>query len=273
MYLSSLLIDAGENPDRPRPGRHWLRNRYHVHQRLCMAFPSPSRKGADADFLEPFNPAGFGRPGDDGLQQIHVERCPDAGFLFRIDPQPRGRVVIVVQSALEPDWDYAFHNAPHLLAACPEVKKFTPVFQKDQPLRFRLLANPTRKVDTKSGPGGERRNGKRLPVADDKLCDWLEGKGQAAGFQVAKDSLAIQLSRVYAWKKKSGAGAQERNDAEQKEQDKTARGVTQTFFAARYDGTLSVSGPALFRAAIVHGIGPGKAYGFGLLSVAPASGV
>ncbi len=40
MYLSSLLIDVGDNPDRPRPGRLWLRNLYHVHQRLCMAFPS-----------------------------------------------------------------------------------------------------------------------------------------------------------------------------------------------------------------------------------------
>ena len=48
MYLSCLLIDVGDNPDRPRPGRLWLRNLYHVHQRLCMAFPS-ARKTRTSD--------------------------------------------------------------------------------------------------------------------------------------------------------------------------------------------------------------------------------
>ena len=51
MFLSCLLIDIGDNPDRPRPGRIWLRNLYHVHQRLCMAFPSDPRKTDDRDFL------------------------------------------------------------------------------------------------------------------------------------------------------------------------------------------------------------------------------
>ena len=50
MYLSCLLIDVGDDPDRPRPGRTWLRNIYHVHQRLCMAFPSRERMEADPPF-------------------------------------------------------------------------------------------------------------------------------------------------------------------------------------------------------------------------------
>ncbi|TRZ48108.1 hypothetical protein D4S03_10330, partial [bacterium] len=107
MHLSSLLIDVGDNPDRPRPGRLWLRNLYHVHQRLCMAFPSASRKSEDAHFLQPFQPKDFGD------QQVHVERQADSGFLFRIDfpvqpyqrweePRPGGRAVILVQSAVRP---------------------------------------------------------------------------------------------------------------------------------------------------------------------------
>src|SRR3990170_2178685 len=111
MYLSCLLIDLGGNPDRPRPGRLWLRNLYHVHQRLCMAFPSASRTSDDPDYLKPFKPEDFGR------EQVHVPRGSDAGFLFRIDPRSGGRVVILVQSAVKPDWDYAFRNAAHLLAA------------------------------------------------------------------------------------------------------------------------------------------------------------
>ena len=93
MFLSCLLIDTGINPDRPRPGRMWLRNLYHVHQRLCMAFPSAPRISEDPEFLKPFKPEDFGK------KQVHVKREADSGFLFRIDPEPDGRAVILVQSA------------------------------------------------------------------------------------------------------------------------------------------------------------------------------
>jgi len=95
MFLSTLLIDTGTNPDRERPGRKWLRNLYRVHQRLCMAFPSKERKCNDADMIKPFSPDDFGQG------QIHVQRNTNAGFLFRVDPQPGGSVAIVVLSALE----------------------------------------------------------------------------------------------------------------------------------------------------------------------------
>ena len=36
--------------------------------------------------------------------------------------------MILVQSAVKPDWDYAFHNARFLLAAPAEVKVFEPWF-------------------------------------------------------------------------------------------------------------------------------------------------
>jgi len=105
VFLSRLDIALGNNPDDPSPGKKWLRNLYRVHQRLCMAFPSQERESDDPEFLEPFNPKDFGD------KQVHVKREENAGFLFRIDPVMRGRVVVLVQSALKPNWDYAFHNA------------------------------------------------------------------------------------------------------------------------------------------------------------------
>ena len=143
MFLSALLIDTGTDPDRPRPGRLWLRNRYRVHQRLCMAFPSAARIAADADFLQPFVPGDFA----DG--QVRVARGDTAGFLFRIDTKPGGGVVILVQSAIQPDWTYAFHNAP-LLAAPAQVIPFDPRFARQERLRFRLLANPTKRCTRQS---------------------------------------------------------------------------------------------------------------------------
>ena len=243
MYLSTLLIDTGENPDRPRPGRLWLRNRYHVHQRLCMAFPSAFRKAKDADFLAPFKPEEFGNG------QVHVERATDSGFLFRIDPLPNGRAVIIVQSATEPDWGYAFHNADYLLAARPEVKPFEPHFSKGQWLRFRLAANPTRRLSKHSPDAKEESIGKRVPVPTDQLIDWLARRAESAGFFIKRDATTLQSGYVYM--NKNGKG--------------------QRLRSVLFDGRLRVTDPDTFRQTLIRGIGSGKAFGFGLLSVAPAN--
>jgi len=258
MYLSCLLIDVGDNPDRPRPGRLWLRNIYHVHQRLCMAFPSAPRRADDADFLEPFDPQHF------GAGQVHVVRGSHAGFLFRIDPKPGGRAVIVVQSAVRPDWEYAFRNAGYLLACAPQAKQFHPSFQVNQRLRFRLVANPTKKIGTLSKDERqakkEGRNGSRVPVRPEQLHEWLARRAALAGFLVEQDAVSIQPGYVYV-KKPNGDGS---HDDGKKPNSGRRRSV-------RYEGTLTVTDPATFKNALVRGIGPAKAFGFGLLSVAPVS--
>jgi CRISPR system Cascade subunit CasE len=259
MYLSCLLIDVGANPDRPRPGRLWLRNLYHVHQRLCMAFPSADRKAHDRGFLEPFKPEDFGE------KQVHVEREAGFAFLFRIDPGPDGRVVILVQSgsATKPDWNYAFHNARYLLAAEPQVKVFDPCYGKGQRLRFRLVANPTKKIDTMKkaerqsyAPEELRdkkgRHGKRVPVPVEQLLDWLLRRAQSGGFCVIQDSTSIQPGYIYVNKTRDGSAGQRLR-------------------SVRYEGILEVTDAYKFRDALFRGIGPGKAFGFGLLSVAAVS--
>jgi CRISPR system Cascade subunit CasE len=268
MYISCLLIDVGTNPDRPRPGRLWLRNLYHVHQRLCMAFPSEPRRKRDPDFLLPYDPGEFpqqrhwadrkkGEIGADLLKHVHSPRQPEAGFLFRIDPQPGGRVVILVQSALKPDWHYAFHNAGYLLAAPPQVKPFDPSFTVGERLRFRLVANPTRRLSKRS-PGADGQpvknwankggKGMRVPVPADRLSDWLARQAEKAGFSVEKKSASVSPSYVYVNKAREEKGVRLRS--------------------VRYDGTLTVTDPARFREGMRQGIGPAKAFGFGLLSVA-----
>lgn len=242
MYLSSLLIDTGDNPDRPRPGRLWLRNLYHVHQRLCMAFPSPSRKSDDEYFLKPYKPEDFAEG------QVHVARKADSGFLFRVDPLPGGRGMILVQSAIAPDWDYAFHNAGYLLAARPECKSLEPDFSAGQRLRFRLAANPTRRLSKRSPDAKEESVGKRVPVPTEQLLDWLDRRGKSGGFLITKDSTTIQLGYNYINKRGHNG---------------------QRLRSVRYDGVLKVTDSASFHETIISGIGSGKAFGFGLLSVAP----
>jgi len=260
MYLSSLLIDTGNNPDRERPARQWLRNLYRVHQRLSMAFPSGDAQAADPHFLQPYNPNAFTQELE---HDKNLTRSRERGFLFRVDVRSDGPAVILVQSAIIPDWEYAFQNTG-FLGARPEWRAYDPEFEAGAELRFRLLANPTKKVDsatkaerTDAELGGtlsrKRLDGRRVPVADDQLGAWLERHGSTAGFRVLQiDSLVpgYVLARKGADNAK-GAGARLRS--------------------ARYDGVLAVEDPAVFREAILRGIGPAKAFGFGLLSVARAA--
>jgi len=243
MYLSTLLIDVGVNPDRPRPGRIWLRNPYHVHQRLCMAFPSPSRKSDDPDFLKPFVPQDFGQ------EQVHVARRTDAGFLFRIDPQPAGRVVILVQSAAvePPDWDYAFHNAGYLLAGPCEIKEFDPrrVSRTGATWQFRLRANPTVKREEK----------RHALLSEEAQTAWLRRKADAGGFEV----VSVAASR-------DGPRAARKTDYDAPE----PKNHQITLFAVRFDGVLKVTDDAAFLRSLCCGIGSAKGLGFGLLSLARA---
>ena len=259
MFLSCLQINIGNDPNRPQPGRDWLRNLYHVHQRLCMAFPSDPRKERDPDFLAPYAPEDFGLVKDH--EQVHVPRKENAGFLFRIDPHAGGGVGILVQSIVKPDWDYAFHNARYLISDTPMLKPFNPKFEMNQSLEFRLVANPTMKFDTLTKKERmkytkeefkkiEGRNGKRLPVPACQLYDWLSRKAAVAGFSITKDSINIQTGYIYIQKRD--------------EKMKRLRSV-------RYDGILKVINPDSFEKTLSAGIGPAKAFGFGLLSVAPAA--
>lgn len=257
MYLSRLLIDVGDNPDRPRPERLWLRNRYRVHQRLCMAFPSDPRKKRDPEFLEPYKEMDFPEQrhladkkkhevGYDTLKQLHSPRNDAAGFLFRVDSLPNGRVIIIVQSAVKPDWDYAFHNVNYLRAA--EVEPFEPRFSNGQCLRFRLASNPTRRLSGHSPDARVESIGKRVPVPNDQLIEWLHRRAESSGFIIKRDATTLQSGYIYM--KKNGDG--------------------QRLRSVLFDGLLRVTDADAFRQTLVRGIGSGKAFGFGLLTIAPA---
>jgi CRISPR system Cascade subunit CasE len=168
----------------------------------------------------------------------------DAGrVLFWLDaPRDGGPLVLLVQSEAAPDW--AAHAAlPGYLAGPPEVKPYAPAFAAGQRLRFRLRANPTVK-----------REGKRLGLlTEEAQLGWLRRKGEAGGFRVLG---AVPVEE--------GLLGGRKDDGERRH--------TLTHLAVRYDGVLAVADPARLLEAVRAGVGSGKAFGFGLLSLARAEG-
>jgi len=180
------------------------------------------------------------------------------GLLYRVDVGRDGGALLVVQSSVEPDFarlpeGYFVGAEDERLFSLgwsenPRVESFDPsqVTQGSRML-FRLRANVTKVVDTKTRADGTPSNGRRVPLRGDEAClGWLARKAKAAGFVVVD----VRLQ-------------DERGPDTGKRGDKTL-----TFAGVRFDGILEVVDVEAFRAAVVAGIGPAKAFGFGLLSVA-----
>ncbi len=252
MYLSYLLIDTGGNPDRPRPGRSWLNNIYNVHRRISMAFPSANAKENDPHNIQPFN------------KQIVKER----DFLFRIDHnvnEDGKRAIIIVQSNIEPDWDYCFHNARDFLLAPPETKLYAPDFAEGSSARFRILMNlsvKSSKYRVSDFEGGETgRQGKRIAFTwdsetspEDAVSEWFRDKTKNSGFTIDEIELK-RLNWVY--------GSKMNLKADPADNPKFHK---MKYRAALLDGILTVADKKSFENSIGTGIGSAKSMGFGLLS-------
>ena len=160
--------------------------------------------------------------------------------LFRLDvDRESNSLILLVQSDKEPDWTPLEGTRDFLLEPA-QYKLFSPAFQSGQTCRFRLQANPT-----------VRRQGKRFGIVkEEEQLAWLQRKGTAGGFEPF--SVLVNSERKM----------------KDKMTDRSGTPHDLTLHAVRFDGLLSVKDPATFRRTLVQGVGSGKGFGFGLLSVA-----
>jgi CRISPR system Cascade subunit CasE len=187
------------------------------------------------------------------------------GVLHRVEVNPRnGAVTLLVQSKEMPDWsrlDGYLLESPggNENPACKQVDHLYEAIAPGTVLAFRLRANPTRKIDTKSGPDGTVRNGRRVELnREEDQQEWLRRKGEQGGFRLLAARALPDVPNVLAMPGQKVMG--ERRSGE--------RGRV-TFGSVLFEGELIVSDAVAFRRTLEVGIGSGKAYGFGLLSVAP----
>jgi CRISPR system Cascade subunit CasE len=165
--------------------------------------------------------------------------------LFRLDiDHETGGMSVLVQSEKEPDWG-KLNGTTGFITEC-KSKQFDPEFVQGQMLRFRLRANPTKRV---------KETGKRQGILEEEAqIDWLRKRGLQSGFEVV-DAIVI----------KEGFAKDKMTDTADKKHDLTMLSV-------RFDGLLRVIDPETFRHTIECGVGSAKGLGFGLLSLAPYRG-
>jgi CRISPR system Cascade subunit CasE len=230
MYLTRAFLDP-----KSRDVRADVRNPESLHKTVMRAFPDdagPSPRGAHA-------------------------------ILHRLDQDRGDRLVLLVQSHTKPmierwpagyvldiggDLDLAFSSVGEN-PAVRSVETERAALRPGRRFAFRLRANTTKKVDTKTGPDGVRRHGRRVPVrGDEERLHWFARHAEAAGFAVEGDQV-----RITEIAPSGGRG-----------------GKSVTVGGALFEGILVVRDADLFREALASGIGPAKAYGFGLLSIARA---
>jgi CRISPR system Cascade subunit CasE len=173
------------------------------------------------------------------------------GVLWRVDTDSSRRSMLLVQSNEPGDWNVL----PDGWVGSVDTKNIDGVLdslRSGQTLRFRLRANATRKINTKTGDDGVRRNGQRVPLrSTEKALEWLARHGQAAGFDLVED---IGAPSVDMRSESPASGPR--------------TGGPVTVEAVRFEGLMVVKDAVRLAYATRTGIGPAKAFGCGLLSLA-----
>lgn len=236
-YLSRLILD----PLR-RPVRRDLGDAYQLHRTMLRAFPqAPDGVPAREHF----------------------------GLLYRIEPYERqpNLLRVLVQSALAPDWSKL---PEQYLGRSPDERPNPAVRTIDETygqlvtgmqLIFRLRANPTRRIGANNAEQGEQWRGKRVELRrEDEQLDWLARKGAVGGFRLLHVSTQPAVRAVQAANLEKVRGRKPARD--------NADAMQLRFGAVLFSGQLEITDRDAFVATLEHGIGSGKAFGFGLLSIA-----
>jgi len=221
MYLSRLILNLSD----PHVRRD-LADCRQLHRTILSAFP----------------------------EMINPDARATLGVLYRVDQWPEDGLVVIVQSAVYPDWsrlwsEYLADTAGRLIRN-PAVEShhgYWESLRAGDRLRFRLRANPTKRLPA-NRVEASRWNGKRIVFrAEAEQIAWLIRKGEAGGFRLAQHSVTPEI-------KQTGDG-------------KPASPGRLTFGSVLFAGELVITDADRFRATLRQGIGSGKAFGFGLLSI------
>ena len=181
-------------------------------------------------------------PGRDGLPR---------DFLTRLDDKTEGTQLLVVSPTepVRPNWLSETDSW--------ESKPIPPAYFQARRYRIQLRANPTHKpVKDQQGNyiADAKKRKRRAITGEGELAAWLKRKGESGGFRLV-DSVPLETwSEVQRFEKRPSNGSHHRG----------VHGVVD------FSGVIEITDPVLFlNVTFAKGIGSAKAFGLGLLVLAP----
>lgn len=178
-------------------------------------------------------------------------------FLFRVERRrPGGDSEILLQSG----WSPVSASTAHVLIS----KEVHYQLRDGLRLRFHLRANPVRTILDEQGRRDRRERIKRCRVPlirEQEQIDWLVRKLQPAA---AIECVQVQPEKPLYFRKTHKEASTEAHDNAEK---RVTAGKIQPVC---FDGVLTVTDAAALTTLLEQGIGPAKAMGCGLLSLAAA---
>jgi CRISPR system Cascade subunit CasE len=182
--------------------------------------------------------------------------------LWRVDQPERHTIELYVVSPARPDFTGLIEQAGWPTTETWDTTSYDPFLgriRNGQQWRFRLTANPVRSVSGGQGTG----RGKVVPHRTRRFQEeWLLERAKGWGFEIpdASDSEASAVTLVERDQRTFGRRDPHANPPRRHSVDITR---------ATYAGVLDVVDEESLRRSLTHGIGRAKAYGCGLLILAP----
>lgn len=258
MYLSRLTL----NP-RHRDTWNWLADCRTLHRAVMAGFGQADAEQARAEF----------------------------GVLFRLEVPRDDPPQVLVQSLVPPSWRLETQAIADVDPPF-DVDGRLAAIEQGARYRLRLRANPTRRVHARALDGPDLRelttrgewkaadeiaesertgivrrpaaegpawHGKRVAIRrEEERIAWLKRQGERCGFALLETTV-----------EPSGRALLDaRADISGVLHDRAPLDRRLTFDTCVFEGAIEVTDADLFRAAIAAGVGPGKAFGCGLISLA-----
>lgn len=190
--------------------------------------------------------------------------------LWRVENDSRHRAAVLVLTASSPSWEHLVEQAGWPSSEDPQalVRPYQPLLdrvQRGREFAFRLRANPVMATRAPLQPSAAQRRrleatrprGVRVPLRRpaDQLA-WLNDRAGRWGFDLPRTEAGDLDLRL---------AARERVVFSREAARVTIETVT-------FEGRLQITDPELARTSLLGGVGSARAYGCGLITLAPLPG-
>jgi CRISPR system Cascade subunit CasE len=201
--------------------------------------------------------------------------------LYRLEiERETQKFVVLVQSKIKPDWrklDPSYFD-PREHRPNPDMRSLDEFLVSIKPnslFRFRYRANPTKRRLDRSNQ--DLLNHKRVGLyKEQEQLQWLGKKANSNGFAIINSSVIKDVPLAYITENEFISGYRPMDTSESDTSNQTtaivqnrAKNQKISFYGILFEGQLKVIDVAKFKDVLINGLGHGKAYGFGLISLAP----